>query len=258
MEILKAIERADNLCPNPYTLEEKLCWCDEVTAELRRNIIKIYDVFETEISSVGSIDLPPNIPFDRIELAYAGNKILEKQDFRSFAYGRSKDKIGKSQLSAIYLTLPEPIRTYEIRGEFNTGDNTIEIADAPFITEDKIEIASIDDTTNEPDWENAECAYIIEIMPDKIILDRDAVPAQTGAKLAIRRVVTEVTAIDEAPYDSMYIEYLLAKMALYQHDYSGYNAHMMQYNTLFETLRREYKTRSPLTTQSNFKNYAHI
>ena len=50
MKIMRAIEKADALCPNPYTLEEKLDWCDEVTAEIRRNILKEYDVIETEIN----------------------------------------------------------------------------------------------------------------------------------------------------------------------------------------------------------------
>ena len=81
-------------------------------------------------------------------------------------------------------------------------------------------------------------------------------PAETGAKLAIRRIPDDVTAIDEKPYDGMYIEYLLAKMALYQHDYVGYNAHMTQYNTIYETLRREYKTRNPLSSLAKFRNYS--
>ena len=72
MELMKAVERADMLCPNPYTLDEKIEWCDEVTAEIRRNIIKIYDVIETEISSSGELLLPDVIPFERIEVVVAG------------------------------------------------------------------------------------------------------------------------------------------------------------------------------------------
>ena len=53
----------------------------------------------------------------------------------------------------------------------------------------------------------------------------------------------------------MYIEYILAKMALYQRDFTGYNAHMVQYNQLFDGLRREYKNRAPLNPLASFKNY---
>lgn len=261
MEILRAIERADALCPNPYTLEEKLSWCDEVSAELRRNIIKVYDVLETEIDSRGEVILPDDIPFERIELAFAGNRRIEKQDFRSFisGYYEGNSVSGKAwPLRLVYLTLPEPIRFPDIRGEFNTGDNTIEIEGHPFVEGDKIEILSLDSLDEEPQWEMAKTAYVMESQPDMIILDRDEAEAQTGAKLAIRRVVEDLTEIDEAPYDRMYIEYILAKIALYQHDYTSYNAHMTQYNSLYETLRREYKSRNPLTTEVRFVNYSKL
>ncbi len=261
MEILRAIERADALCPNPYTLEEKLSWCDEVSAELRRNIIKVYDVIETEINSVGEVILPDDIPFERIELAFLGNCRIEKQDFRSFisGYTQKASVSGKVQpLRLVYLTIPEAIRFPDIRGEFNTGDNTIEIEGHPFAEGDKLEILVLQELDEAPKWETAETAYVMEAKPDMIILDRDALEAQTDAKLAIRRVIEDFTEIDEAPYDRMYIEYILAKIALYQHDYTSYNAHMTQYNGLYEALRKEYKTRNPLTTQAKFVNYSKL
>lgn len=257
MEILRAIERADMLCPNPYTLEEKLCWCDEVTAELRRNVIKCYDMIETQIGSSGELVLPDDIPFERIELAFVGGQCIEKQDFRSFVQGYPGERTGISgTLKAVYLSMPKPIRRPDIRGEFNTGDNTIEIPAHPFIAGDKLEIAALAEQGSEPDWDTAEVAFVMEAQPDMIILDRDAAEAQTAARLAIRRVIEDLTEIDEAPYDSMYIEYILAKIALYQHDYTSYNAHMTQYNSLYDMLRKEYKSRDPLTKQSNFKNYS--
>lgn len=259
MELMKAVERADMLCPNPYTLDEKIEWCDEVTAEIRRNIIKIYDVIETEISSSGELLLPDDIPFERIEVVFAGKRRMDKQDFRSFIAGyKGKNSFGGTpkRIKIVYLTMPEPTRITEIRGEFNTGDNTIEIEVAPFVEGDRVEIVHLSELSDEPDWKDATLAYIVEVHPDKIVFDRDAVPAETGAKLAIRRIADEVTAVDEKPHDSMYIEYILAKMALYQHDYVGYNAHMTQYNSMFEAFRREYKTRNPLTTLSSFRNYS--
>lgn len=261
MEILRAIERADALCPNSYTLEEKLCWCDEVTAELRRNIIKVYDMIETQISGSGELLLPDNIPFERVEAVFVGNKKFDKQDFRSFAAGWEPNFkiLGCSKpFKVVFLVIPEPIRRPDIRGVFNTGENYIEFEVSPFAEGDRIEIATLAELSDEPDWQTATTAFVMEVQPDKVILDSDVLTAATGAKLAIRRIIDDLTVIDEAPYDAMYIEYILAKMAFYQHDYVSYNAHMMQYNTLFEQMRREYKTRNPLTTQSNFKNYSII
>lgn len=258
MKIMEAIERADALCPNHYTLEEKLSWCDEVSAELRRGPMKTYDMIETEIDSFGCVQLPDGLPFERIEAVFYNEKLLDKQDFRSFIRDYKDSGMAfamPKHIKAVYLTLPEKIRNIDIRGEFDTGVNCIEMEFQPFKEEDKLEIAEISDLEDTPVWEEAVSAYVMEAWQDKIILDRDELTAQTGARLAIRRIIDDVTEIDEAPYDSMYIEYILAKAALYQHDYVGYNAHMTQYNALYETLRREMRERSPLTDLVRFRNY---
>lgn len=259
MKIMKAIEKADALCPNPYTLEEKLDWCDEVTAEIRRNILKEYDVIETNVNSRGELDLPDDIPFDRIEVVYIGNQTLSKQDFRSFVQNHDECSVSfgiPKRLKLVCLRIPPKIRNIDIRGEFNTGENYIEMEMPEFKEGDKIEIAELDNASDTVDWSTVISAYVIESSLDKIILDRDALTAQTAAKLAIRRVIDDETAAADAPYDSMYTEYILAKMALYQHDYVGYDAHMTQYNCLFESMRRELKTRCPMNEQVRFKNYS--
>lgn len=260
MEILRAIEQADLLCPNPYTLEEKLMWCDEVTADMARNILKTYDVIETDINVRGELTLPDDIPFERVEIVYCGGVPFSKQDFRSYIASRPLGSVPSlpSRLRAVYLKLPEKIRHIDIRGEFNTGDCIIEIEQPPFREGDLLEIVQLSDLSDEVDFDKAEKAYVIEASEEKIILDWDAVPAQTSAKLAIRRAIDDLTLVNEAPYDRMYIEYILAKIALYQRDYSAYNAHMTQYNSLYESMRREYKGRSPVTNLTNFKNYSSV
>ena len=261
MKIMEAIDRADALCPNPYTLEEKLSWCDEVNAELRRGPIKSYDMIEIDIDSFGCVQIPDDLSFERIEAVFYNGVLLDKQDFRTFIRdykdGGTAFALPK-RLKAVYLTLPEKIRNTDVRGEFNTGINYIEMEMQPFEEEDRLEISELSDLSDEPDWENAAEAYVMEVQPDRIILDRDALTAQTAARLAMRRIIDDSTEIDEAPYDSMYVEYILAKIALYQHDYVGYNAHMTQYNAYFETLRREMRERSPLTDLVRFRNYTVI
>ncbi len=160
--------------------------------------------------------LPDEIPFERVEVAYIGNKRLEKQDFRSFGQGSSELAPGK-RLRVVYLDLPEPIRHPDIRGLFNTGDNTIELENAPFAEGDKLEIVSLESIDDEPDWSTASHAFVMEVQSDIIILDRDAVPAATQTPLAIRRVIEDVTAVDEAPYDRMYTEYILATLSARLH-----------------------------------------
>lgn len=259
MKIMKAIEAADALCPNPYTLEEKIRWCDEVNADIRRNILKKYDVIETQTDSSGELQLPLDIPSERVEVVYSNGQAMTKQDFRSFMQNYTDDGIkfgGQNKIKVVYLTMPERIRFPDIRGEFNTGDNYIEIMLPPFKEGDMIELCQGYTSEEDIDWSKAKTAYVAESYVDKIMLDKEILTPETGAKLAIRRIVDDETEIDEAPYDSMYIEYLLAKAALYQHDYPSYNAHMSQYQVLFGTMRRDMKTRCPLNAQVRFKNYS--
>ncbi len=257
MEIMRAIELADALCPNHFSADEKILWCDEVSAEIRRNIIKKYNVLETTFEGENSFCLPPHISPELIEKVIVGKKKYDKYDFRSVDTD-SLSANPKEKVKIIYLDMPDPVRIAEIKGEFNTSENIIEIKNSPFIQGDKLQITPLSHLHDEPDFDNSLYAYVLDITENQIILDRDILEAETSSILSVNRVVTDITEIDDAPYDRMYIEYILSKIALYQHDYQSYNAHMMQYNSLFESARREYFTRNPLTTQANFKNYSII
>lgn len=256
MELLKAIETADVLCPNPYSLEEKLRWCGEVSAGIRREAKKIYDVIETEVNASGDIIIPDDIAFEDIEAAYINGRYLSKLDFRSFAAGGlNKSPLPGGKLKLIYLTRAEPVRNILIKGKFDISEGFIRMENPPFKEGDCIQAAELSDLDDEPDFEKAKKLAVLENIYDGIFVDGGELEPQTEAVLAIRRVIDDLTEADEAPYDGMYIEYMLAKMALYQRDYTAYNAHITQYNFLMEELKREYKTRSPLNPLSSFKNY---
>ena len=259
MELLKAIEYADKLLPNPYTLEEKIFWCDEVSSEIARNILKKFDIIETTLDKSGEISLPPDISFDMIEQFIIDGSRYTKLDFRSFLPNTNDSLPDTEQkIKIVYLTVPKPTRMTEISGEFNTSENVIEMDSPPFLEGEKIQITPLSSLSDTPNLSNSIYAYVLEVCDDRIILDRDALTAETGAYLNISRVIDDLTYIDSAPYDRMYIEYILSKIALYQHDYPSYNAHMTQYNCLFESARRDFITRSPLSTQIKFKNYSTI
>lgn len=252
MELLKAIQIADSLCPNPYTQEEKLRWCEEVSAAVRREIKKVYDVIETRLAEGEETVLPDEVPFEDIEAAYLNGRYIDKIDLRSFA---SKDYKGADAvLRVVYLTRPKPVRDICITGEFDLSENFIKMNAPPFIPEDCLEWVFVEKGA-EPDWSAAKRCYVLEPLYDGILVaDGDFTP-QTGANMAIRRVITDVTETDESAYDGMYVEYLLAKMALYQHDYTGYTAHMTQYNSLCSAMLMDYKTRAPLNSVSALRNY---
>lgn len=256
MELIKAIDTADTLCPNPFTLEEKLAWCHQVSASIRREAKKLYDSVETYVDTYGEVHLPDDIAFEDVEAAYFNGKYMNKVDFRTLACTYFKSLVPSAgKLKLVYLTKPEPVRNIDIKGTFDISDNFISMDSPPFKEGDNLLISPIQDFDSEPDWESATVVSVLEVLPDGIWLGGNELPSQSAVCLAIRRIIDDVTEIDDAPYDSMYVEYILAKIALYQRDYSAYNAHITQYNSLFDKAKRDYKSRAPHCSLSNFKNY---
>ncbi len=259
MKIMKAIALADGFCPNPYTLEEKLGWCNEVSSSLRRSVKKVYDTIECSASTAEGLFLPDDIAFEDVENVFLDGKPLGKVDFRTFAYLPQKRSLNMNlnkpvKLTVVYLTKAKPIRDIEISGEFDLSENRASIQAHPFIPGDEIEYVILEDSDDEPDWENANRFYVMEADDNGVTSTDDAFEPQTGAIMVMRRIIDEETEVP-APYDNMYVEYILAKMALYQHDYSGYSAHTAQYNNLFEECRREYAQRRPLNGVQVFRNF---
>ncbi len=256
MELTQVIQTADALCPNPYTQAEKLRWCDEVSAGIRREIKKIYNTIDTVANSAEELVLPDDVDFADIETAYVNGKLMDKLDFRSLATGTIPKEISfPAKIRLVFLTRAMPVRMVELKGSFDVSENFIRLNAPNLYPGDCIEWVSLSDLTEEPDWSHADRTYIIDKVYDGLVVEDNTFSPQTGATLALRRVIDDLTEIDELPYESMYIEYLLAKMALYQRDYTGYNAHMTQYNLLWEGLKRDYKTRAPLNPVSGLRNY---
>ncbi len=254
MKLLQAIEMANSLCPNSFTLEEKLRWCDEVTAGIRRNIKKVYTAIETTAGAGTEINWPDNFAFEDLELAFFNGSPMDKLDLRSLL--TDPTTISKpGTLRLVFLEQPLPVRQITVQGEFDLSENFIKMPSPPFVTGDFIEWVALPSKDAVPDWNNSRIGCVIDQVYDGLVFDEDMFTPQTAAPLAIRRMITDRTEVDEAPYDSMYVEYLLAKMALYQHDYNAYGAHMAQYNNLYDALQRDYKNRNPLTTMAGFRHY---
>lgn len=262
MQIIDAINTADKLCPNHFTLDEKLMWCNEVSAAIRREVKKQYTTIETIITSADEIELPDGILFSDIEMVYIGGIPIQKSDFRSLPFLNNGELIRNfginlttpKILRLVYLDIPREIKSVLIKGEFNTDSGCIFGNELPFYEGDCILCAKLDDINDDPNWEAADKTYIMSNDGEKILLTDDILTPETAACMALRRVIDDETEA-ESPYDRMYVEYILAKGSLYQHDYDGYAAHMTQYNNLFDEFKRDYKTRNPLTDMVGFRNY---
>ena len=253
MKLLHAIDMADSLCPNAFTLEEKLRWCEEVTAGIRRDIKKVYTSIETTAGGGKDIDWPDNFTFEDLELAFWNGTPMDKLDLRSFLADPSQFST-PGKLRLVFLEQPQPVRQIAVQGEFDLSENFIKMPDSPFEAGDFLEWVALPAKDAEPDWSNPNSCCVIDRVYDGLLFDEDIFIPQTAAPLALRRIIDDCTE-EDIPYDSMYVEYLLAKMALYQHDYSAYGAHMAQYNNLYDTLRRDFKSRNPLSTMAGFRHY---
>ena len=254
MELAKVIEQVDALCPNPYTFQEKLGRCDEVSASLRKEIKKVYDTIETTVTSLDMIELPDDISFDDIEVAYINGTPMSKLDFRSFVLNNNHlTPSSPIKLKLVFLTKPSPTRVTSIDGNFDVSDNFIKIDEPPFHIGDLIQWAYIKDGV--ADWSNSGQSYVLDYVYDGIVVEDNSFEPQSQAQLSIRRVVDDVTELEDLPYATMYIEYLLAKLALYQHDYTSYSAHLTQYNSLYDRAKKDYKNRAPLNELAVFRNF---
>ena len=58
-----------------------------------------------------------------------------------------------------------------------------------------------------------------------------------------------------APYDYMYVDYLIGKMCFYQNDYESCNQHMAQYNNKIALYQRFIKARESYSDDVNFHAY---
>ena len=257
MKLLKAIETADALSPNNFEFEEKLGWCNEVSLSLRRHVKKYYEIMETRVTCPGELEMPPEISIDRVEAAYLNGRFLTRADLRSLPFMAGDElyrRFGVSfaapkRLRLVYLTMPEEVENICVEGEFNISESKIEGFMLPFKKGDEI----VCEMPNDPEFEPSR-TYVYENDGENLWLMDDIFKPETGAKLVIKRIICDETEV-EAPYDRMYVEYLLAKIALYQHDYDTYASHMIQYNNIYDECRRDYKTRNPLNDLARFKNY---
>lgn len=231
MYIEDVIEQVKKLCPSEYDSAEMYLWCDEVSAMLMiedRNVF-VKERFRPDVQ--GRILLPDGVKFENIISASVNGKSLRKEELSNF-----KMKVASgAEVMLVYLKPYTPIRVLSYNGEaiIDRDASNIVITDSRFRVGDNINITVADKTKT------------LSVLDVKPVGDGYAlcVPCGTIDDLdesefvKIERIVTDKTVCD-APYDSMYIDYIIAKICMYQRDFDTYNQFMTSFNSRLDAYKK--------------------
>ena len=234
MYINEVVRICDSLYPNPFDRHEKYHWCDELSSTIRMVYDPVYVKCCPERGQDGGYLLPEGVQFSMISRILRGNRELKKEDFRGFgiytAATEHGERIysvpeGSGELTVIYKKPHENIRDIEYL------DRAAEFGDGYVILE-KCEFRRGDILTIRVGEQTVSDVAVLDVFPeDKEMVRVILSPTGFSGRLTadFRRDVTEQT-VCEAPYDSMYIDYVLGNICYYQRDMSGYEAHMERFH----------------------------
>lgn len=239
MYIKEAAELAQNYYPSEYDIKEMCLWCDEVSSMLMiedKNIL-VSETMYTDKNS--NIILPDGVGFENVISVTAGGKILYKDNLKDM------DRVLKntpfSPVTVVYLMPHTPIRFASYRGEaeFDTDNSKIILHKNQFIKGDMINVEI--DGTNAGDF-SIENIEINKNPGPEIVLSVNEnglanIESKSSENVVINRLITDKT-VCNAPYDGMYVDYILAKIGMYQRDYEMYNQYMTAFNSRLGAYKR--------------------
>lgn len=261
MYITDVIEQVNTFAPNEYGKREMLVWCDEVSSMLSVEEKIIYKERTLPIAKDKTVLLPEGVEPENIVRIYMGGHELERRAYPSegrslylppylnfhFANDRCTDNV-----RIVYEQPYERIRLPEYKGSIEAEGNNIGLCDCEFIPGDELYI-----TVGDKAYSGI-IVLEIKYSPDKehgyIMTVSGELDGLSGVLTAsVKRMITDKTVCD-APYDAMYVDYVLAKIALYQKDAKSYDLYMNRFNAKLSQYRDWLTARTP-HNPGGFKNW---
>ncbi len=253
MTIEKVINRADAFYPNHFTLDEKLDWCYELSCMLRSQVKKIYKSIS---STSNECVLPDDISLEDVVVLQCNKVPYEKIDITDTEIIKTPGVLklstkSKDGVRVTYLSRPLPYNKFIFEGEITCDNNIIVLPEGGRINllepGDTL-ILFFDDTTlfkmiNEIDTDS-NTITLSEPIPDK----------EGQQNVIIKRMVDDSTECG-APFDTMYVDWLLGKFAFYQNDFEAYNQHMALFNSKLDNYEKTYKQTNPLSIRARFHSF---
>lgn len=226
MYLTKAIQTAKTLKPDEYTIEEYIDWCNELSCDLFLNYDKKFGKLTT--SGKSEIFLPEGVDIYMIEKIIADGREIRKTDLYDFSNRYMYSLRGKNVFKApgsasnIEIIYQQPYIPVRCINETVTVKSTSET----FETED-IGIYAGDVLIFEKDGNKYEVA-VISVYDNIYTYSGDELPMGTY-EYNIKRKIQEKT-VCPPPFDYMYVDFLIAKSALYSGDSNAYKNHMAAFS----------------------------
>lgn len=242
MNIGDVINTADRLYPNSFDIREKLAWCSDVSHTIRNEVNKRYDFVRTDADNV--LDVIGKIGMDRVQSVMSRERIFRKSNVRSWNNGLPEDVYG--EVRVVYLIDSKPFRFEEYNGDIKLKNNFIVCEKKHSFEVGDVLLIGIEGHEN--DFEVTVCE-----VGDSILTKGDKLPEYDGEAVIVKKLCDELECC--APYDYMYVDYLIGKMCFYQNDYESCNQHMTQYNNKIALYQRFIKAREAYSDDVKFREY---
>lgn len=126
MKIADVIRKVDEWQPNVFTLDEKLRWCYEVTADILADC-PVYRSLTVDILYDGAaISLPDGVTFSHVARVYRNGKLQEIRDERTLEDASPKKG---DVVNVVYRDVPAE---YALDKDGNVPENLETVCPAPF------------------------------------------------------------------------------------------------------------------------------
>lgn len=252
MKIIEVLERVDKLYPHKMSTKEMIDFCNELGANIAKNYVENFGVLFAKDGDL----LPEGVRREDIIKVIKDGKELARDDYGLGAvyYPDSKkiyfdSSCGSGIFKVIYREPYYPIRYLKFKDTLKKVNNGFEFSKEHDIRVGDI-LVSGDKVFN-----------VTEIIDGKTINgEGDFDGTETDGtetddmETEVERMIDDLTVVD-APYDNLYIEYLLSKVQRFSGDYEAENRSLANYNQILEDFSRFLVENGKSFKATQFINY---
>lgn len=244
MYINDVLSQVEQYYPHEYSRLEMYKWCDEVSAMITEEVTNTYKEICLPLDHNNTILLPEDIDIERVYEIRIGNRIIDKQDLRTFGKHKffTKNMLGITvdsrppgidHASVVYIAPYERIRALKYMGGINVFSDGFYIPYPDFRVGDIVDVSFLDSAGTATSKQRLNIfgrEYDINKDMYKYITSPVTLDEGDNENCKVIRYVTDRTVCD-APYDTMYIDYVMARIAQYQRDTDKQNIYRVDFNS---------------------------